>query len=357
MLHAVIMAGGSGTRFWPASRAARPKQLLPLTSAVPLLRETVDRILPLVPAERVWVVTTAATADATRKLLDDLDPAHVLAEPVGRDTAACVAFAARVLLHTDPEARCLVLPADHVIHDGDRFRSAMAAGADVVADRGGLLTFGIAPTRAETGFGYLEIGAHVDSVGDWPLHELHRFVEKPDRATAEGYLATGGFLWNSGMFAWRTTDLLAEVRRQLPLLFDGIGAIGDALGTDAAAETIDAVYPSLQRTSVDFGIMESAGQCWTIPVDFGWSDVGSWPALGDVVAADDNGNVTIGRTVHVDAGDNILVSDGPVIAAVGVRNLVVVATPDAVLVVPRDDAQRVKEIVAGLRDRGWDDVL
>jgi mannose-1-phosphate guanylyltransferase len=357
MLHAVIMAGGSGTRFWPASRGDRPKQLLSLAADDPLLRVTVDRILPLVPAERLWVVTTAPTADATRDLLDDLDPNHVLIEPTGRDTAACVAYAARMLLHHDPDAHCLVFPADHVIPDEVRFRSAMAAGARMVADRGGLLTFGIAPTRPETGYGYLELGGEAGTDGEWRIHTLDRFVEKPDFATAQGYLSDGGFLWNSGMFAWRAADLLAEVRRQLPLLSEGIGAIGEAIGADDEAEVLTEIYPHLPRTSVDFGIMESARQCWCVPVDFSWSDVGSWPALAEVLTTGESGNVVRGRNVDLDAEGNILVGDRVLIAAVGVRDLVVVATPDAVLVVPKDDAQRVKEVVDILRDRGWDDVL
>jgi len=357
MLHAVIMAGGSGTRFWPASRTTRPKQLLAFASGEPLLKVTVNRILPLVPAERVWVVTTAANADSARAILDDLDADHILAEPTGRDTAACVAYAARVLLQHDPDAHCLVLPADHVIPDEARFRSAMAAGAAVVDRRGGLLTFGITPTRPETGYGYLEVGDEVFTEGGWPVHGLSCFVEKPDRETAEAYLSRGGYLWNSGMFAWRATDLLAEVQRQLPLLFDGIGAIGDALGTPDEAAALAGVYPRLPRTSVDFGIMEAARQCWTIPVDFEWSDVGSWAALDEVLDADERGNVALGRTFGLDADDNILVGDGVFVAAVGVRDLVIVATPDAVLVVPKEEAQRVKDVVEAIRGRGWDEVL
>lgn len=357
MLHAVIMAGGSGTRFWPASRGDRPKQLLSLASDESLLRVTVDRILPLIPAERVWVVTTAATAEATRSLLDDLPTDHVLVEPTARDTAACVAYAARVLLHHDPDTHCLVFPADHVIPDEDRFRSAMAAGARMVAERGGLLTFGVTPTRPETGYGYLEVGEEIRTDGEWWVHNLNRFVEKPDRETAKGYLTDGGYLWNSGMFAWRATDLLAEVHRQLPLLFDGVGAIGDSIGTTDETATLNEIYPHLPRTSVDFGIMESAHQCWCVPVDFGWSDVGSWPALAEVLTADESGNVARGRTLDLGAEGNILVGEGVLIAAVGVRDLVVVATPDAVLVVPKDDAQRVKEVVETLREHGWDDVL
>ncbi len=357
MLHAIIMAGGSGTRFWPASRQDRPKQLLALASDKTLLRVTADRILPLVPAERLWVVTTAATAEATRALLDDLSPDHILAEPTGRDTAACAAYSARVLLHDDPDAVCLVLPADHVIGDEERFRSAMAAGAAAVKEQGGMLTFGIKPTRAETGYGYLRLGAQSFVQNEWPIHHLDQFVEKPDREAAEGYLADGDYLWNSGMFAWRATDLLAEVRRQLPLLFEGIGTIGGALGTPAEREVLNEIYPHLPRTSVDFGIMESARQCWTVPVDFDWSDVGSWPALAEVLATDDHGNVARGRTVDLESQNNILMGDGVLIAAIGVDDLVVVATPDAVLVVPRSKAQKVKGVVEALRERGWDDVL
>ncbi len=357
MLHAVIMAGGSGTRFWPASRHHRPKQLLGLASDKPLLRVTVDRILPLVPAERLWIVTTASTAEATRALLEDIAPNHILAEPTGRDTAACAAYAARVLLHHDPDAICLLLPADHVIADEERFRSAMAAGAAAVRKNGGLLTFGIKPTHPETGFGYLRLGERSFVQDQWAVHNLSRFVEKPDRETAEAYLADGNYLWNSGMFAWRATDLLAEVRRQLPILFDGIGAIGDALETPSEDEVLEEIYPHLPRTSVDFGIMEAARQCWTVPVDFDWSDVGSWPALADILASDDRGTVVRGRTVDLDSENSILVGDGVLVAAIGVSDLVVVATPDAVLVVPRDDAQRVKEVVDIIRERGWADVL
>ena len=193
--------------------------------------------------------------------------------------------------------------------------------------------------------------------GGWSVHHLEQFVEKPDFETASEYLAEGGYLWNSGMFAWRATDLLAEIQRQLPLLFEGIGVIGDAIETPSDREVLEEVYPHLPRTSVDFGIMESARQCWTMPVDFGWSDVGSWPALAEVLAVDANGNTSRGRTIDLESRNNILVGDGVLIAAIGVNDLVVVATPDAVLVVPRSEAQKVKGVVEALRERGWDDVL
>ncbi len=357
MLHAVIMAGGSGTRFWPASRRSKPKQFLSLVGGVPLIRTTVDRILPLVPAERIWVVTTEATAEATREVLPELSPDNVLVEPVGRDTAACAGFAAVVVRHSDPEGVCLVLPADHVIRETSRFRRALAAGAQMVEDNGGLLTFGVRPTRPETGFGYLQVGREHGPVGEWSVHELARFVEKPDLETARRYLGEGGYFWNSGMFVWPVADLLAEIRRQLPRLADGLEQIADALGGDRADETVGEVYPTLQKISVDYGVMEGAKRCWTIPVDFPWSDVGAWPALGELLDCDDSGNALRGRTVALDCNDCMLVGEGPVVAAAGVKDLIVVATPEAVLVVPAAEAQRVKDIVAELEVRNWDDVL
>jgi mannose-1-phosphate guanylyltransferase len=357
MLHAVIMAGGSGTRFWPASRHHLPKQLLTLATETPLLRMTFERLGDLVPVDRVWVVTTAETAEATRKILPELPPENTLSEPMGRNTAACAGLAACATQKADPEAVCIVLPADHVIGEEARFRAAMAAGAEFVSREGGLLTFGVRPTRPETGYGYLELGPEHTLEGEWSIHRLRRFVEKPDVDHARTYLESGGHLWNAGIFAWRATTLLEEIRRQIPDLANGLDRIGEALGTDESDAVLSQVYPSLPSTSLDFGIMEGAERLWTVPVDFPWSDVGSWSALAETLAPDATGNTVRGRVQAIDAGGNVLVSTGPVVSVVGVDDVVVVATPDAVLVVPKDQAQRVKEVVEALHEKGWDDVL
>lgn len=357
MLHAVIMAGGSGTRFWPASRKNRPKQFLQLAADRPLLRLTYERLAPMVPAERIWVVTASSTAALTRELLPELPPANVLGEPAGRDTAACVGLAAEILRRKDPEAVCLVLPADHMIPDEEEFRIAMEVGVRQVEDHGGLLTFGLKPTGPETGFGYLQIGEACRAINGHQVHSLRRFVEKPDTVTAQAYLDQGNFLWNSGMFAWKAVDLLSEIDRQLPLLAQGLRRIGEAQGTTNEADVLDEVYPILPRISVDFGIMEGASVRWTVPVSFRWSDVGSWPGLKDVLPADAAGNVSRGRSVILDADRNVVISDGPVVSVIGVEDLVVVATPDAVMVVPADKAQQVKSVVEELEHRGWNDVL
>jgi mannose-1-phosphate guanylyltransferase len=357
MLHVVIMAGGSGTRFWPMSRKHRPKQFLALTGDAPLLRITYERVVELVPPERTWVVTAAATAEMTRELLPELPFGNVIGEPSARDTAACVGFAAHRLLHDDPQAACVVLPADHVIGDEARFRAAMAAGASHVEKAGGLLTFGVRPAYPETGYGYLKLGERCCEVDGEAIHRLERFVEKPERPTAESYIASGEYLWNSGMFAWQARSLLDEIELQLPRLAAGLEEISGSFGTPREADVIGEVYPTLQRISVDFGVMEGARTCWSMPVDFPWSDVGSWPALGELLDTDSDGNATRGRVLTIGASNNVLFSDGPLIALVGVDNLMAVATGDAVLVAPLSEAQQVKDVVDKLSEQGWDEVL
>ena len=357
MLHAVIMAGGSGTRFWPASRQSRPKQFLSLASDRSLLRLTFDRIVPQIPPDRIWVVTAEATVQTTRELLPELPSHNVLGEPEGRDTAACVGLAALAVARLDRDGCCVVLPADNLIPDEEDFRGAVRAAARFVTEEGGLLTFGLRPTAPETGFGYLKLGREHRTMNASVVHHLQRFEEKPDFETATRYVKDGGFLWNSGMFVWMVKDLLAEIDRQLPMLAEGLRTIAADLGTDRALATIRAVYPTLPRISVDYGVMEGASKCWCLPVDFRWSDVGSWPALRDVADIDENGNACRGRVVAEDCENNVLISQGPVVATVGLRDLVVVALDDAVLVVPCNRAQAVKDVVAELRRRKWFDVL
>jgi mannose-1-phosphate guanylyltransferase len=219
------------------------------------------------------------------------------------------------------------------------------------------LTFGIRPTRPETGYGYLQVGSKKAESGNWQVHLLERFVEKPDADRASALIESGDHLWNSGMFAWRTQDLLAEVRRQLPELAASLDEIAPALDTEDEHAALEEVYPGLQKTSIDYGIMEGAETTWTIPVDFPWSDVGSWPALAEVLDTDVNGNVVKGNGLNLDGENNIVVSEGPSVTVVGASNLVVVATQDAVLVVPADQAQKVKDVVAELQRLGRDDLL
>lgn len=353
-LWALIMAGGAGTRFWPLSRLARPKQLLRLAGDRTLLAATLERVAPLVPPERVLVATVADVAAAVRRELPHVPAENILIEPVGRDTAPCVAWAAWRLAAREPDAAMVVLPSDHVVPDGDALRAALLGAARWARRSGGLVTLAIRPTRPETGFGYLELGEAAPF--EVPVVRVRRFVEKPDRATAERYLAAGTFRWNGGIFAWTCTALIAAVRAHLPALAAGL----DELMRGASAGEGDAAlarrYAALPRVSIDFGVMEKAAGVWAVPVEFAWSDLGSWPALAEVHEAE-NGVVAVGDTVAVDSDGAVLVSDGPLIATIGARDLIVVSTPDVVLVVPRERAQEVKGLVELLRSRGRDELL
>jgi len=338
------------------SRRRRPKQLLPLIAGRTLLNATVERLAPLVPPQRILVVTGREVAEAVRELLPEIPSDNLLVEPEGRDTAACVGLASWHLAARDPHAVMVVVPADHAIPDGGALRRALAAAAASAHARGGLVTLGVEPRRPETGFGYLELGEAVGDVAGHPVHRVARFVEKPPREAAEAMLAAGGYLWNSGMFAWRVDAIREAIRTHLGGLAAGLDAIVAAAGAEGLASATARIYPDLPRVSIDHGVMEKAASVWALPVAFAWSDVGSWSGLAEILESAD-GNLAVGDTLHLDAEGCVLASAGPLIAAVGVQGLVVVATPDAVLVVSADQAQRVKEVVERLRAAGRDDLL
>jgi mannose-1-phosphate guanylyltransferase len=362
---AVIMAGGSGTRFWPASRAARPKQLLPLVGDAPagddparasLLAATVARIAPLVPPSNVLVVTAKALVDATRRAVPELPAANVLAEPAPRNTAPCIGWATRTILARDPDARVLVLPSDHHVADGDGFRATLSKALEA-CERAPLATVGIRPTRPDTGFGYIEAGAPIAG-GAAGAAEVARFVEKPDLARAELFVAAGNFLWNSGMFFFRAREMDASIRAYLPALAEGL----DRMGQGADAPGLDAIFPTLPSISVDYGVVEPLakeaaeglrGRIAVVPGDFGWSDVGSWESAWELGAKDAAGNAAPEGTVLVDARGNLVrATAGKTVALVGVDDLVVVETDDAILVMPRKRAQDVRAVVDALKASG-----
>ncbi len=355
-LFAVVMAGGAGTRFWPLSRRSRPKQLLPFAHGRSLLSATVERLTPLVTPARTLVVTSQELREAVRDELPQVPAENVLAEPEGRDTAACVGWVAWRLARTAPGAVMVVVPADHLIPDGAALRSALSAAAATAYARGGLVTLALRPTRPETGFGYLEVGDVVGAAGAHQVHAVKRFVEKPDAATAESFVAAGNFRWNSGLFAWTVTAIEAAIRRHLPELATGLDDLVAAAEAVGEAEALRRHYPTLPRVSVDFGVMEKASPVWAVGVEFEWSDVGSWGGLAEVLPPGEGG-VAMGDVVALGTEGSILISDGPLVAAIGVRDLVVVATGDAVLVVPRDQVQRVKDLVEKLRGSGRDELL
>jgi mannose-1-phosphate guanylyltransferase len=344
--YGVIMAGGSGTRFWPLSRASRPKQFLPLGSSdEALLAATVRRLERLLPAERILIVVASSLVEETRRLVPQVSAAHVLAEPVGRNTAPCVGWAASVVAREDPSAVLAVLPADHHIGDEATFTDTLASAIDAAAG-GDLVTIGIRPTRPETGYGYIEMGDEITP----GVHRARRFVEKPDAERAKQFLADGRFLWNSGMFFFRADAVLREIATHLPDLASGLARFDEAAARGSEAAEVAASFAALPSVSIDHGVMEKAAGVSVIPGDFGWSDVGSWTTVWELAARDDSGNAFFGDVVPVDATNcYVRAPEGKVVAVIGLDDVVVVDTEDALLVLPRDRSQDVREVVEALR--------
>jgi len=345
---AVIMAGGSGTRFWPLSRKAWPKQFLALAgSNESLLQSTVRRIEGLIPSERVWVVTSEQHADATRKQLPQLPPENVLAEPAARNTAPCVAWAAAAVGARSPRGVMTVLPADPHIGDEPAYRQLLERAA-AAAQSSGLVTIGVSPNRPETGYGYIECGAEIEP----GVLRVQRFVEKPDLARAQEFLRSDRFLWNSGMFFFRADAILAEFERQLPDVHAFARGYAELHGRPGASEYVRARYAGLTSISIDHGIMEHARDVRVVPGSFGWFDIGSWTTAWELANKDERGNALLSETSIVDARNcYVRGKDGKLIALIGVEDLVVVDTDDALLIMPRERAQDVRRVVEDLASR------
>ena len=337
--YVLIMAGGGGTRLWPASRKRRPKQFLPmLAGGETLLGATVARVAGVVPPERILVVTAADQVAEVRRTAPSVPAENIVVEPQARNTAPCIGLGALEVLRRDPAGVLAVLPSDQWVRDVEGYRATLRRALDV-AEGGAIVTIGIVPDKPETGFGYLELGAETER----GARVVERFVEKPDRATAEEYLRGGRHLWNSGMFFFSARRLIEAVRLHMPELGELLHRI------ERAPEQVAALYPEAPAVSIDYGVMEKLprGDVFVVPGDFGWNDVGSWSALGELREHDGDGNTLAAQAaVTVDARGNILYGDGKrVIAAVGVEDLVIVATDDAVLVLPKSRAQDVREVV------------
>lgn len=356
MLHVVIMAGGSGTRFWPESRRARPKQFLQLAGERTLLQDTYERCRPLVPPERVWVVTNERLAAGTREQLPDLPAGNVLIEPCARNTGPCVGLAAWRLLQDDPEAVMAVLPADHVIRPDDVFRTALLGAVRLVGEDGNrLVLFGVRPTYAATGYGYIERGERLAS-GD--AHQVATFREKPDVETAGRYVAAGRFLWNCGIFVWRAERIRQAIAEHQPRTGELLAQIGAHMGRPTYAATLAEAFPRMEPVSIDVAVLERDSGSVVMEAPFAWDDVGSWLAMSRLHGADADGNTVIGLHAGVDTQDCIIRSSGDhLVATIGIRDCVIVHTPDATLVARKDDESSIRRLIELLQERGHERLL
>ncbi len=360
--HAVIMAGGGGTRLWPLSRKAHPKHMLALLEQQSLFQSTVARLNGMFPPERIWVVTVEEQAHDLQRQAPAIPKENYLPEPAPRGTAAVVGLAAVALRRRNPDAVMAVLPSDHFIRHVDLFHRLLKA-AYLVAEEGYLVTLGITPTYPATGYGYIQRGESIGVFADLRAYRVARFKEKPDQENARKMLAAGGHSWNSGMFVWRADVILAEIRRQMPKLAEALDEVDAAWETPHRADVLRRVWPALETQTVDYGVMEGTDKAAVIPAKgLGWSDVGSWEALFDVLPTDDDGNILRGyKHITIDARDSLVYADdngkGKLIAVLGVDNIVVVDTDDALLVCSREQTQRVREIVKELKSRGWEEYL
>lgn len=354
-LHPVILAGGSGTRFWPLSRRKTPKQLLPLASERPLIVDTWNRVRELAEPSKILVVCGASHAAAIAKALPRLPKKNLLIEPEPRNTAAAIGLAATVAKARDPLAVLAVLPSDHAIQDVPAFVATIAI-AEAAAAQDALVTIGVKPTRPETGYGYIKVGDRFAK--ERRAKKVIAFVEKPDLQRAKGYLHSGDYLWNAGMFVFRATRLLDELARHLPACSKVLDAIAPHVDQKGFAAALKKHFPQAPSISIDYAVMEKAGDLAVVPADFGWSDLGSFAAIADVRTPDADGNVTSGDTVLLDAADNLVLAGGkrPVVL-IGVEHLVIVDTGDALLVCHRDKAQEVRKAVEALQERGDEHLL
>jgi mannose-1-phosphate guanylyltransferase len=348
--HAVVLAGGKGTRFWPMSRARRPKQLLPVVGERTMVQATVERLAPLIPPERVWVVTGEEHAEELRQQLPGLPAGQIVVEPFGRNTAPAIGLAAELISRIEPGATMVVLPADHHIRDADRFRAALAQAIALAADGELLVTIGVEPNAPETGYGYIEKGEEI-SPG---AYRVRCFTEKPGRERAEELVRSGRHLWNSGIFVWRVDTILAALERELPEI---AARLAEAAAVVDAPARLAAVYQRMPEQSIDYGVLEKASNVAVVAADFGWDDVGSWTALLRLGPADDSGNVVRGRVLALSSRGNLVASEKRLVALVGVEDLVVIDTDDAVLVCSVKSTQDVKRVIEELQRRGWKEHL
>lgn len=341
----IIIAGGKGERFWPFSRLKKPKQLLPIVSNKTMLEETIERLEGLVNINDIFISTREDLVAPIKEILKDFPDENLIVEPMPRDTAAAIGFANTVVNKRFPGEVVAVLPADHTVKEKEIFQEDLSIAVKVAKDTGCLLTFGINPAGPATGYGYIELGEIINDSYDNPAYEVKSFKEKPDYHTAKMYVQKGNYVWNSGMFVWTTTSIFEAIEKYMPELFEGLMQIQDALDTINEKDVIREVFEKLPKISIDYGVMEKADNVLCIRARFTWDDVGAWSALERITQKDENGNVIKSLWKGNDTKNSIIVSDGDLIVTLGVSNLIIVKSKNALVVMDKSKEQEIKKIV------------
>ncbi len=354
MLYAVIMAGGSGTRFWPWSREKIPKQLLKITGQDTMIRQTVDRIIDGIPSENIYIVTTCLQADSIRQELSEIPAKNIITEPFGRNTAACIGLAATIISKRDNNAIMAVMTADHVIEPPGLFLEALRCAEKIATETNALITFGIKPREPSTNYGYIQRKEKGTDCNGLRVYNVNCFTEKPDRATAEGFVRSGKYYWNSGIFVWYAGTILENINTLMPELSRGLKRIGGSLGTPDESDVIHAEYEGFDSISIDYGVMEKASNVKMIEADFKWDDVGSWLAVERLNNSDKDNNTILGIHIGLDTKGNIIIGDKEhLTATINVSDMIIVSTKDVTMVCNKNNSEDIKKLTGLLRERGY----
>jgi mannose-1-phosphate guanylyltransferase len=358
-MYAVLMAGGMGTRFWPMSRKACPKQLLSFAGKRTMLQQTYDRIKPLTPADKILIITNAELKKEIEKQLPDIPTENIIGEPEGRNTAPCIGLAATVIESKSSENESMViLPADHLVTNVSDFRNTLKSGIAYACDHDALITLGMQPNYPETGYGYIQVDKKILSIKGKDIFNVKTFAEKPNLETAERFIKSGDFLWNSGIFIWTVKAIMKELEEHLPDLFEDLMLIRNRIGKPGFKKMLTEVYKRTKPISIDYGIMEAAGNVYVIKSDFGWNDLGSWEAVFNISEKDLNSNVSQAKkSILIDARSNFFYSPKKLIAAVDVQDMILVEMDDAILICKKERSQDVKDIVDYLKRKKMNSYL
>lgn len=353
-LYAVIMAGGVGSRFWPRSKKRLPKQLLNIFGNNTMIQDTVDRILPLIPKDKIFIVTNKHQKQGVEEQLPHIPKENIIIEPFGRNTAACIGLASVIINERDKDAITIVLPADHIIRENEDYQKTLLKAAEFAATNNGLVTIGITPSHPETGYGYIQID---DKQFKPNIYKVLTFAEKPNYSTAVRFVKSGDFYWNSGMFIWRTNTILDEIKELMPDLYEGLMEIKNSIGSENFEEELTSIYGQLKKISIDYGVMEKSQHVFLVKGNFTWSDVGSWEAVYQLSEKDEEGNVKVGNVYTDMAEGSYIYSPDRMTAVIGVDNIVVINQDDTLLICKRDKSQEVKNVIDYLKFKKLDEYI